>query len=496
MDTNERQHISKQTDRFMVWVILGSWLVSLIYAPVYGTWLQAIFLGGAIVALPVFFIFTQPGKTVTRHVVAMSLLLQVALHVQLLNGMIEAHFGFFVVIAIMFGYKDHKLFFTCTAVAAVHHTTFYFLQAAGTGVLLFDPDNFSFLIVVQHALYVVVECAILAYQSIQSQQEMGLVHSLNRVIGEDGADKLDFTHADQNTDNPLMQKLNTLIFSIRDALKEVKNSNQVIVGSVDKVKESVTKFDQNSQQEVSGTTQIAAATEQMVQTFDAMVSDANMAYEKVQAAVDCNTQAGKAMDSSLASMTALQEIINSANKTIVDLSVQSQEISQVLQVINSISEQTNLLALNAAIEAARAGESGRGFAVVADEVRTLAMRTRESIDETHNIISKVQDSGKAAVDEMERCLSQIGSSVDMSGEVNTEMAKAREVIEELANLNERMAENINQQSQVSREIANSANAIRSSTEQNSEHINSVVQSMAGLQQHSQDLELQLQRFVV
>lgn len=493
MDTNERQHISKQTDRFMRWVILGSWVVSFLYAPVYGTWMQALLLGGAIVALPFFFIYTQPGAAVTRHVVAISLLLQVALHVQQLNGMIEAHFGFFVVIAIMFGYKDHKLFITCTAVAAIHHTIFFFLQDAGTGIMLFDPDNFSLLIVLQHALYVVVECSIMAYQSLQSQQEMGLVHSLNRVIGDD---KLDFSHGDAGTDNPLMQKLNTLIFSIRDALKEVKSSNQVIVGSVGRVTDSVAKFDENSQAEVSGTTQIAAATEQMVQTFETMVTDANHAYDKVQAAVECNTQAGRAMDSSLQSMDALQEIINGANKTIVDLSVQSQEISQVLQVINSISEQTNLLALNAAIEAARAGESGRGFAVVADEVRTLAMRTRESIDETHAIISKVQDSGKAAVDEMERCLSQIGSSVSMSGEVNREMEKARTVIEELANLNARMADNINQQSQVSREIAQSANDIRSSTEQNSEHINSVVQSMAGLQQHSQDLELQLQRFVV
>lgn len=76
------------------------------------------------------------------------------------------------------------------------------------------------------------------------------------------------------------------------------------------------------------------------------------------------------------------------------------------------------------------------------------------------------------------------------------MEKARDVIEESARLNEQMATNINQQSDVSSDIAKNVNDIKSSTEKNGEHINSVVQSMLGLQKHSQDLEVQLQRFVV
>lgn len=493
---NTHQHTHQQTDKQVQWVLFGAWLLSLIYASVYSTWTEALVLGAIIIAPPLWLIQTNPGQSITRQVNCIALLLMVSLHVQQLNGMVEAHFGYFVVIAVLFAYKDWRVFVTATVVAGIHHFSFYLLQVNGTGIMLFDPDNLSLLIVLQHVFYVVIECTILGYQSVQSFQEMGLVSSLNKVIGDEKQKQLDFTHSEDNSGNPLLQKLHTVIFSTRNALNEVKSSNRFIADSVEQVTRSFKEFDHNSQQEVQGTLDIASATEQMVCTFDEMVQDANLAFEKVQVAVDCNNLTGKAITSSVASMSTLQDIINNANKTIVELSGQSQEISHVLKVINSISEQTNLLALNAAIEAARAGESGRGFAVVADEVRTLAMRTRESIDETHAIISKVQESGQMAVLDMERCLSQIGSSISISDEVNKEMTRSSEVIDELSRLNEQMATNINQQSDVSKDIAKNVGHIKNSTEKNGQHISSVVDSMVGLQQHSQALELQLDRFVV
>ncbi|MFT4925447.1 MAG: methyl-accepting chemotaxis protein [Phenylobacterium sp.] len=495
MEVNEQQQSHRHTDRQMFWVLIGAWIVSLIYAPVYNTWMEAVVLGSLILVLPFWLIADKPGRSFTRQVICVALLLLISLHVQQLNGMVEAHFGYFVVIAVLFAYKDWRLFVTATVVAAVHHFTFYYLQLNNTGILLFNPNDLSLLIVLQHAAYIVVECGILAYQSVQSNHEMGLVSSLNKVIGDE-RQPLDFRHGDEQTDNPLLQKLNKVISSTRQVLHEVKSSNHYITGSVDQVSETFVEFDRNNRQEVQGTKDIAGATEQMVSTFDEMVEDANLAFEKVQVAVDCNQLTGKAIKSSVASMTMLEDIINNANKTIVGLSDQSQEISQVLKVINSISEQTNLLALNAAIEAARAGESGRGFAVVADEVRTLAMRTRGSVDETHLIISKVQESGQMAVQDMEHCLTQIANSMSLSDEVHAEMQRASGVIDELARLNEQMVTNINQQSDVSRDIAKNVGNIKSSTEQKSERISVVVDSMRGLQQHSQALEMQLDRFVV
>lgn len=114
-----------------------------------------------------------------------------------------------------------------------------------------------------------------------------------------------------------------------------------------------------------------------------------------------NSQSITGADNIEETLKSIQEIGSSVEKTVTiinDLSANSQEINQILSLINDIAEQTNLLALNAAIEAARAGDAGRGFAVVADEIRGLAEETGKATDSIANLIKETQNKSQAGLD--------------------------------------------------------------------------------------------------
>lgn len=128
------------------------------------------------------------------------------------------------------------------------------------------------------------------------------------------------------------------------------------------------------------------------------------------------------VDQAFAEASDSSKIVGKATQAMATIEASSNEISQIVALIDGIAFQTNLLALNAGVEAARAGEAGRGFAVVASEVRALAQRSAEAASDIRSLISQsgaqvetgvalVNDTGMALTRILER-MSEIRSQIE------------------------------------------------------------------------------------
>ncbi len=213
----------------------------------------------------------------------------------------------------------------------------------------------------------------------------------------------------------LRAQFNAAVERMQSTMKSIAATCGTMDSSTHEISRASEDLSQRNEEQAATLAQTASAVNQITNTVKKTADSAIEAREVVGAA---KTDAVKG-----------EKIVGEAIDAMGGIEKSSEQISQIIGVIDEIAFQTNLLALNAGVEAARAGEAGRGFAVVATEVRALAQRSAEAAKEIKTLITasnaKVQD-GVALVAETGASLHRIVEQVNKINAVVTQIAESAE----------------------------------------------------------------------
>ncbi len=224
----------------------------------------------------------------------------------------------------------------------------------------------------------------------------------------------------------------------------------------------------SSSQQADAVASISAAIEQMstsIASVAEQIKDTEQATIQTQGLAERGTTVVK---NTISSIQNISSSVNQAVTLIDSLGKRSDEISQIISVIEAIASQTNLLALNAAIEAARAGEHGRGFAVVSDEVRQLAIRTHDATEQVSGMITGVQTEVKAIISSIGEVNNEVSKSVEESEKVNQSLTEIMEGANNTVAIMHVVASSVHEQNAVCEDIAKSVETVNRMAETNSE----------------------------
>jgi methyl-accepting chemotaxis protein len=294
----------------------------------------------------------------------------------------------------------------------------------------------------------------------------------------------------------LKNSINTVGSSLDKALQDVTSAVAATASASSQISSSTEEMAAGSQEQSSQAAEVASAVEEMTKTIVENARNASSAAETAKKAKESAGQGGKVVEETVAGMKRIAEVVNLSADTVKALGRSSEQIGDIISVIDDIADQTNLLALNAAIEAARAGEQGRGFAVVADEVRKLAERTTKATKEIAGMIKQIQSDTAGAVTSMSEGTNEVAKGIKLADRAGESLGEIVNISQTVTDMIAQIASASEEQSSTSEQISKNVEAISAVTGETATGTQQVARAAEDLNRLTENLQQLIARFKI
>ncbi|MBD2521346.1 GAF domain-containing protein [Nostoc sp. FACHB-133] len=321
-----------------------------------------------------------------------------------------------------------------------------------------------------------------AAKELLQQRSIQLLTALRPALNGDLTVRAPITEDELGT---IADAYNNTLQALRQIVLQVQGAAQQVAQTSTKSEASLAGLTNLAQQQSEEITAALGEIQQMVDSTQAVVANAELVQVAVQQANETVESGDTAMNLTVQAIQGIRETVAQTSKKIKRLSESSQKISKVVNLIGNFATQTNVLALNAAIEATRAGEYGKGFAVVADEVRSLSRQSAAATIEIEKLVQDIQaETGEVAV-AMEIGIQQVVEGTNLVSDTRQNLNAIVSATAEISQLIERITAATQKQMTQSVTVTKSMQdvaEIANKTFAESQEIATVFQDLSGMAQ--------------
>jgi twitching motility protein PilJ len=364
--------------------------------------------------------------------------------------------------------------------------------ATGIGLLL----TFIFSLQLAHRPYKELSASLISMEEQNRHNQDAILQLLDEMGDLADGDLTVSATVTEDITGAIADSINYTIDALRDLVENINNTTVHVASAAQETQATAIHLTDASEHQAQQITEVSTAITDMAGSIEQVSQNASQSSEVAKQSVQLAAEGNDAVKDAINGMDTIREHIQETSKRIKRLGESSQEIGDIVELINDIAEQTNILSLNAAIQATMAGEAGRGFAVVADEVQRLAERSSNATKQIDALVRTIQSDTNEAISSMEKSTAGVVSGAKLTQDAGASLVQIETVSHQLADLIDNISEAAQQQAQAAVSTSNSMNVIQEITMQTSTGTNESAASIGRLLDLTNDLRKSVSGFTL